>query len=284
MCQAQYDITYEDLNPTFLFVFQTQRLKTEHPHSHDFIEIVLILDGEGEFYLDGALCPVRKGDILLLNPGTVHQSRFTHPESPALEFYAAFTNVHFRNMEENRICFSSASSLIHPKEKTFLSLSRLAAEMNVETEQAHPGRYFMLKSCLMQMILLLYRAQTECPKTDIAGYTFESTNKKYVVEQIVDYMDQHYNEKISLDRIAENMYLSPFYISRIFKSEIGTTPINYLINMRMEKAKQLLKTRSDASVQEIAECVGYEDAYHFSKLFKKHYGESPTKYRQGIQS
>lgn len=284
MCQAQYDITYEDLNPTFLFVFQTQRQKTETPHSHDFTEIVLILDGEGEFYLDGQVYPVQKGDILLLNPGTVHQSRLTHPECPALEFYAAFTNVHFRNMEENNIRFSCTPVLIHPKEKTFLSLSRLAAEMNAETEQAHPGRYFMLKACLIQMLLLLYRAQAECPKTDIAGYTFESTNKKYVAEQIVDYMDQHYNEKISLDRIAENMYLSPFYVSRIFKSEIGTTPINYLINMRMEKAKQLLTVNSDVSIQEIAQRVGYEDAYHFSKLFKKHYGESPTKYRQKPKS
>ena len=99
------------------------------------------------------------------------------------------------------------------------------------------------------------------------------------MEQIVDYMDRHYSEKISLDQIAQNMYLSPFYISRIFKSETGDTPINYLISLRMEKARALLLEKQNYSIQEIAQCVGYDDAYHFSKLFKKHYGNSPSQYR-----
>ena len=49
-------------------------------------------------------------------------------------------------------------------------------------------------------------------------------NKKYVVEQMIEYFEDHYAEKISLDQIAENMYLSPFYISKIFKSETGASP------------------------------------------------------------
>ena len=65
------------------------------------------------------------------------------------------------------------------------------------------------------------------------------------------------------------MYLSPFYISRLFKNEVGDTPINYLISLRMKEAEQLLLAQPDASVQDIAKSVGYEDAYHFSKVFKK---------------
>ena len=74
------------------------------------------------------------------------------------------------------------------------------------------------------------------------------------------------------------MYLSPFYISKIFKSETGDTPINRLIDIRLEKAKQLLE--EGGSIQEVAAEVGYEDAYHFSKLFKKHYGVSPSKVKK----
>ena len=80
--------------------------------------------------------------------------------------------------------------------------------------------------------------------------------------------------------IAENMYLSPFYISKIFKSETGDTPIRHLINIRLEKAKELLEDGCAESIQEVAASVGYDDAYHFSKLFKKHYGMTPSQARK----
>lgn len=279
MCQPQYDITFEDLNPTFLFSCEILRQETEQAHRHDFIEIGIILDGKGEFSVDDKVFPVRKGDLLLFNPGMLHQSRRINEKEPATEFYAGFSNIHFRNMEYNQILFPHRTFLLRPKEKTFLHLNRLAESMMAESRSTQPGRYFMLKSYLTQMILLLYREQAEQQNSTASGFIFESTGKKYVVEKIVDYLEDHYTEKISLDQIAQNMYLSPFYISRIFKSEVGDTPINYLINLRMEKARQLLREKPNCSVQEIALQVGYDDAYHFSKLFKKHYGNSPSQYR-----
>ena len=137
----------------------------------------------------------------------------------------------------------------------------------------------MLKSYLIQMLLLVIREQCE-PMERPRGCDFETANRKYVVDKIVEYIEDHYNEKISLDQIAENMYLSPFYISRIFKSETGSAPIRRLINIRLEKAKELLEGGYQGSIQEVAAMVGYDDAYHFSKLFKKRYGVSPSQVRR----
>ena len=78
------------------------------------------------------------------------------------------------------------------------------------------------------------------------------------------------------------MYLSSFYISKIFKSETGDTPINYLISLRMQKARELLDKNPEQSIQTVAMAVGYEDAYHFSKLFKKYFGLSPLYYKARI--
>ena len=119
--------------------------------------------------------------------------------------------------------------------------------MSAENDICRCGRYIMLKSYLMQMLILLLREQSEPVKIN-TGCSFESTSKKYVVDQIVNYFEDHYSEKISLDQIAENMYLSPFYISRIFKSETGDTPIRHLINIRLEKAKELLENGDRKSV------------------------------------
>lgn len=279
MC-IQYDLTYEDLNPTFLYACQLSRREPGQPNSHDFIEIAFILSGEGTFVLNEKWYAVRKGDVLLFNPGVVHQCVYSSPDSPLEEFYVAFTDIHIRDMQPNQISFPDHERLLHPGEKTFVSLSRLCASMKAESTCCQPGRYFMLKAYVTQMILLLYREQISAPVIVEKGCEFESTNKKYVVEQIVDYLDSHYSEKISLDQIARNMYLSPFYISKIFKSETGDTPINHLIRVRMEKARELLEQQRDISVQDIALQVGYDDAYHFSKLFKKHFGESPSYYRK----
>ena len=130
------------------------------------------------------------------------------------------------------------------------------------------------------MLLLVIREECESVENHRTGYAFESVNRKYVVEQIVNYFEDHYAEKISLDQIAENMYLSPFYISKIFKSETGDTPIRHLINIRLERAKELLENEWGGSIQEVAACVGYDDAYHFSKLFKKRYGISPSQVKK----
>ena len=141
----------------------------------------------------------------------------------------------------------------------------------------------MMKTYAMQMLLLLLREEEETGKPQKAGgCSFESANRKYLVEKITDYFEDHYAEKISLDRIAGNMYLSTFYVSRIFKAETGNTPIHYLIDIRLTRAYNLLTQNLEMSIQEIAAQVGYEDAYHFSKLFKKKYGVAPSAVRRRI--
>lgn len=105
-------------------------------------------------------------------------------------------------------------------------------------------------------------------------------DKKDIAQQMIYYFEEHYQEEVSLEQVAASMYLSPYYISRIFKSETGEPPIEYLIWLRMEKAKELLENESAKSVQQVAASVGYEDAYHFSKLFKKRYGVSPSQVKK----
>ena len=136
-----------------------------------------------------------------------------------------------------------------------------------------------MKAFLMQMLVYVIRSQQSKTPAVSDGLAFESVNKKYVVEQIVNYFEDHYSEKISLESIAENMYLSTFYISKIFKSETGDTPIRHLINIRLEKAREILEQTPGRSIKEVAAEVGYDDAYHFSKQFKKHYGISPSQIR-----
>ncbi len=279
MC-CEREILTEELNPTFLFTWKGTRTCDEKEyHCHEnHIEMNFILSGRGKYRIDDEIYQVEEGDLLIFNPGTYHQALTDGNGKPAVEFFVGFTDVVFQGMKPNHFKISD-EPIIHTTGELRHKLFRIASSMETESASWKAGRYFMLRSYLVQMLLLLIREQTE-PVKQKKGYAFESVSKKYVVEQIVNYFEDHYAEKISLDQIAENMYLSPFYISKIFKSETGDTPIRHLINIRLERAKEILEKGECNSIQEAAAKVGYDDAYHFSKLFKKKYNVPPSKIKQ----
>lgn len=273
------EIIGEELNPTFLFTWKGTRFCNEkNYHSHDHIEIAFILSGKGRYRIDSELFFVEEGDLLIFNPGVYHQALTDGNGKPTIEFFVGFTDVAFREMQPNRFDITEGP-ILHTAGEFRQKLFRIASSMEAENEVPRQGRYFMLRSYLVQLILLIVREQTALLKPH-KGYEFESFGRKYVVEQIISFFSEHYAEKISLDQIAENMYLSPFYISKIFKSETGNTPIHYLINTRLEHAKEILENGDYTSIQEVAARVGYDDAYHFSKLFKKKYGVPPSKIKR----
>lgn len=104
-------------------------------------------------------------------------------------------------------------------------------------------------------------------------------DKSHIIRRTIAYMKENYMNSISLDEISRNIHLNPIYFSKIFKEETGDSPINYLIGIRLCKAKELLD-KGEFTVKEVASMVGYDDPYYFSKLFKRYYGCAPIKYKK----
>lgn len=106
-------------------------------------------------------------------------------------------------------------------------------------------------------------------------------NKKPVPQEVVficNYMKEHYSEKITLNALADSVGFSKYYISRLFKQHMGVTMIDYLIKVRLDQAKELLKT-GEYSIKQISFMTGYSDPNYFTWSFKKYLGISPIKYR-----
>lgn len=99
------------------------------------------------------------------------------------------------------------------------------------------------------------------------------------VKQTLRYIQNHYREQVTLDSLAEQFNYSSRHLSMQFKRKTGYSPIDYLIQTRLAKARTLL-VRSDATLGEIAAEVGYSDVYYFSRIFKKHVGISPIQYQR----
>lgn len=102
-----------------------------------------------------------------------------------------------------------------------------------------------------------------------------------ILKHCAAYMEEHYMEEISLDSMAEKYYFNPSYFSTIFSNYFGKSFTNYLIEIRMKKAKELL-LESGHKIKQIAAMTGYRDANYFIRAFKKYYGYTPDEFRKLI--
>jgi YesN/AraC family two-component response regulator len=276
----EYDLTYNDFNPTVFYVSKCKMTTNGVYHDHDYTELAYILSGKGKYLVGDTEYNVEAGDLIVCNPGVKHKHIVTNTDEPTIEFIAGFTNFHFKNMAPNSIETKDGQCIINTTAELKQELMMHSYAMIAEKESSNLGKYFMLKTHLIQMLLLIIRELVGDESYEQTACSFESYNKSYAVKHIIDYLNENFDQKISLEQIAHNMYLSPVYISKIFKEETGESPINYLIKIRLEKAKDILIKGKNHSIKNIADQVGYEDVYHFSKLFKKYYGISPLYYRK----
>ena len=126
------------------------------------------------------------------------------------------------------------------------------------------------------------KEKTKALLKDVTASVEEKRNvsSKKIVEEAIQYMKKHYAEDISLEKIANRFFLNQTYFSRLFKQYTGSTFTDYLIELRMEKAKELLG-KGKYKVYEVSQMIGYRSEKYFFRVFKQYTGCSPTEYYRG---
>jgi len=109
----------------------------------------------------------------------------------------------------------------------------------------------------------------------------ESKNQRNLqaIQKAAEYIRLNYRHKLTIDDIAQAVYLSPCYLSRIFKQSLGCTLMEYLTRVRVEKAKKMLRNPK-YNVMQVAEESGFEDPGYFTRVFKKIEGVTPSRFKQ----
>lgn len=101
---------------------------------------------------------------------------------------------------------------------------------------------------------------------------------KYLAVKGIDYMKENYNQKIDLQAVADHLFISTWYLCKVFKKELNNSFVQLLNEIRIQEAKKLL-IESNQKVYEICQMVGYSDNPYFTKTFKKYTGMTPNQYR-----
>ena len=104
-------------------------------------------------------------------------------------------------------------------------------------------------------------------------------SKRQSIQQVKEYLDEHYKERITLDELAGRFFINKFYLTRIFKEQFGTSVNSYLAQVRVTHAKQLLRF-SDMTVEEVGRQCGIDEPAYFARVFKKVEGTAPGEYRR----
>ena len=238
-------------------------------HSHDFCEILYVAGGAGEAILEGKKFRLAPGDLVVVNPGTLHEER-SDAKAPLRLIFLAIRDFAVPGLPAG--CLSQEKYRVlscgEYRYKMDIYLRELLQETSSQIEfyqEISQG----LVSALLVLVMRLIRINPE----DEAALSQEC-------QKIKEYLDQNFTSLITLDSLSETVYISKHYLSHLFKEQTGISPIKYLTSKRMEKACELL-SETELPVSEVSKAVGYENPLYFSQVFKRIYGISPVKYRMG---
>lgn len=159
-----------------------------------------------------------------------------------------------------------------------VNVRNMTTEIDTAYHNEAFGSAFSVLSSVDDMVQLRQFVQNRCCECASDVMRISASLSNPIVEKACVFMTEHMMEDISLERTAQEVNVSPFYLSKLFKEEKNQNFITYLTDIRMEKARALLK-EPRASVKEVSAAVGYNDQNYFSRLFRNKFGMSPTEFR-----
>ncbi|MBU8879846.1 AraC family transcriptional regulator [Bacillus sp. FJAT-29790] len=240
-------------------------------HKHDDVsEIVYISKGEGTFIINNVTYTAKEGDILIYNSGVIHEE-YSNPKNPLNTYFCGVSNLLIDGMKELWIVPSNIEPIIR-KNKYSNRIESYLADIFEESSLQAAEFDIICQGLISSLIALIHR---------ILKFQRIRSNlgePRTLASRIKEYIDKNYKKNITLNDIADDLYINKYYLSHIFKEEMKNSPINYLINRRIGEAKSLL-VATDLKVWEIARIVGYENSNYFTLLFKKMTGESPRQFK-----
>ncbi|WP_194767776.1 AraC family transcriptional regulator [Tamlana sp. I1] len=254
-------------------------------HKHNFFELTFVLYGKGQHVLNESIINYKTGDIFFLTPKDEHEFIIAEPtrfgiikftEQLFLEKSTFSVQVYGQKNIDAVIFHANiiAESIVH-FEHDKAQLTGLYHLIKNEINNKLVFNRHVLTELFAALLLVLSRNL----KASIKNKTSEGISDQEKIENILAYIRQNVLDKelIKIKRIAEEFYMSPNYVSVFIKKHAGISIQQYVIQTKIKMAERLLK-QSNLGINEIADKLGFVDASHFNKIFKKYTGKNPSAY------
>jgi YesN/AraC family two-component response regulator len=254
------------------------------PNKHEFFELVYVKKGEGVFEIINEPVNIGANDILIIKPDTKH--KLTVKSQSKCEFIVL--NFKFNNIDEKEICKISLESFLD-----FVKSSKTGSYMKLKVSQKNYiitilnkilreikdneiGSELLNRLYVLELFILISRVLKSEWENSMKT---ESGKLKELVEASVSYINKNFDREISVSDISKYIFLSTSYFTKIFKEYMNVSPHNYLLDIRINRAKELI-LNTDSKICDIALNVGFSNQQRFNEIFKKRVGITPLKYRK----
>lgn len=270
--------------PGYIFVKKFENHKYSLMHSHEYLELAYVLEGDGITTINGKSEPLKKGDFYVIDYDSSHsyESEYTNFKiinclfSPQMIDSSFRENMKFDDAMATYFFKVSGRHINQPAANCLYfdetgEIGTLFENMLEEFLNNEEGCFELLRYYLRTILIKLARS-------------IGSTNKvSDDIKLVIDSISKRCNENISLGDIAAEIHLSLPYLSSKFKRETGMTFTKYLQNVRIETAASLL-TATHMPIEAIAEQSGYKDLNTFYVVFKRLTNVTPNEYRKRSRS
>lgn len=244
----------------------TKKIKRTLQHH----ELILITKGKGTITIENKVYQVKEGMLFYLCPNITHSIE-TDINDPICCFtvHFSYSYVDF-NGEDWSIKKEVEVLPFQPMKelRDYYIIENLFEKMVDCWMDKLPGYEFMSKVFLQQLLIEIYQNIKK------KNHDYSASLK---VENIIKYMNENINNKLTLTELSEIVQLSPTYLSRIFKETTGYSLIEYFNKMKIDKSKEMI-IEGDKKIKEISRLLGFNDEFYFSRIFKKYEGVSPSEF------
>lgn len=238
-------------------------------HTHDYIEIVYILDGYSEHTANGVTYPLKRGDLLYM------AKEATHAYSTKKGF--SYFNVAIYPEEENCTLTKRIEELeaLFPEGHGFVHFSsgvsrELETLLHMLVRECGGNRVFKTEASI---------AYTECFLIHVLRRMTGDASGDDVWSEVTRYIEENLDEDLSLVALSKRCFYNASYFSRVFKERYRVTLSEYVTEKRLKKARELLVTTNE-SIAQIIKLVGFHNKSFFYKTFQKYYGITPLQCRR----
>ncbi|WP_322904631.1 AraC family transcriptional regulator [Paenibacillus campi] len=274
-------------NPVFhasgsLYVLFTGESQTAPAHRlgpkiYDYYLYHYVAEGRGQFITEDRTYKLSSGDSFLIHPGQL-VSYVSDQQQPWHYHWVAFAGEQADELVQ-QAGFRADASVARRSQQ--LGSSEIGTYLGAMLQAFYTQKDSSDLAALGYLHLIMAAASEQL--TQQAALPGAESVTRRTVKQMIHYMSSQYAHPVSIEHMCSSIGYNRAYMSRIFKKETGMTPVTYLLKLRIDKARQLLRERPELSTQQIAASVGLTDALYFSKQFRRFYGVSPSQYRISIQ-
>ena len=250
-------------------------------HWHDEAEFTLITEGSATYQIQLETYEVTTGDFIFIPPGVLHSITMIPGRTFRSETYVF--HMHFLGLGTADVCAVryltplSTQKLIptfcFPRSHALYGdLAELFGEISKTYATADLGYELLLKAYFLKLIAIIVPLCEEA-----ATQPQLQTEHTAKLKTVLEYIEQHYAEELSIADLAELCYFSEYHFMRFFKKYVGMSCLDYIKNLRLEKAAELLE-QGASSTLDISLSVGFRNLSYFHREFKKKYGVTPKKF------